>query len=71
MVVWSMQHGGPWPAANNSLFTSVGATAARRVLRPIAYQDAPESVLPPAVPSDNPWHVPIRIDGALLVQSNE
>ncbi len=57
-VVWSMQHGGPWPATTNPLFTSVGATAARRFLRPITYQDAPESLLPPAVRSDNPWHVP-------------
>ena len=39
-VTWSQQHGGPWPATT-SLHTSVGATAIRRFLRPVAYQSAP------------------------------
>ena len=33
-VSWSMHHGGPLPAATSSLYTSVGATAVRRWLRP-------------------------------------
>src|SRR5690606_2687300 len=44
-VTWSQQHGGPWPATT-SLHTSVGATAIRRFLRPVAYQDAPATLLP-------------------------
>ena len=39
-VTWSQQHGGPWPATT-SLHTSVGATAIRRFLRPVAFQAAP------------------------------
>ena len=44
-VTWSQHHGGPWPATT-SVHTSVGATAIRRFLRPLTFQDAPESVLP-------------------------
>jgi NADP-dependent aldehyde dehydrogenase len=36
-VSWSMQHGGPLPAASSSLHTSVGATSLRRWLRPVSY----------------------------------
>ena len=44
-VSWSQHHGGPWPATN-SLFTSVGATSIRRFLRPLAWQNADQSLLP-------------------------
>ena len=62
-VSWAQTHGGPWPATN-SIHTSVGATAIRRFLRPITYQDAPESILPPEL-RDNFGDIPRRIDGAL------
>lgn len=63
-VTWSQHHGGPWPATT-SQHTSVGATAARRFQRPIAYQDAPERVLPPALLDANPLGIPRRVDGVL------
>ncbi|MCS0499966.1 aldehyde dehydrogenase (NADP(+)) [Protaetiibacter mangrovi] len=63
-VSWAQHHGGPWPATN-TVFTSVGAMAVRRFLRPIAYQDAPASVLPPALRDDNPLGILRRIDGVL------
>ena len=63
-VTWSQHHGGPWPAST-SQHTSVGATAVRRFLRPIAYQDAPEGVLPPALREENPLRIPRRVDGIL------
>ena len=44
-VSWAQHHGGPWPATNTQ-HTSVGVTAIRRFLRPLAWQDAPEAVLP-------------------------
>ena len=65
-VNWSQQHGGPYPATT-SLFTSVGATAVRRFQRPIAFQDAPESVLPEALRESNPLGVPRRVDGVLTL----
>jgi NADP-dependent aldehyde dehydrogenase len=63
-VAWSQHHGGPWPSTNTQ-FTSVGATAVRRFLRPVAYQDAPERVLPDALKESNPLRIPRRIDGVL------
>ena len=62
-VTWSQQHGGPWPSTTSSLFTSVGATAVRRWLRPVAYQDAPERALPDALKESNPLGIPRRVDG--------
>jgi len=63
-VNWAQQHGGPYPATT-SLFTSVGATAVRRFQRPVAYQDAPDAVLHPALREDNPLGIPRRVDGEL------
>jgi NADP-dependent aldehyde dehydrogenase len=63
-VTWSQHHGGPWPATT-SQHTSVEATAVRRFLRPIAYEDAPAAVLPPALRDDNPLSIPCRVDGVL------
>lgn len=62
-VSWAMHHGGPWPATNNQ-HTSVGVTAMRRFLRPFAWQDAPETVLPAEL-RDGPVDVPRRINGVL------
>ena len=66
-VNWAMHHGGPWPATTAPLFTSVGATAIRRFLRPVAYQDVPQSLLPPALRDDNPLGIPRRVDGQLVL----
>jgi len=53
-VVPAMNHGGPYPATTNSQHTSVGMTAVRRFLRPVAFQDAPQDALPPALRDENP-----------------
>jgi NADP-dependent aldehyde dehydrogenase len=66
-VNWAQQHGGPYPATT-SLFTSVGATAVRRFQRPVAYQDAPETVLHPALREANPLGIPRRVDGVLVLR---
>lgn len=68
-VCWAMHHGGPYPATTSSLHTSVGATAIRRWLRPVAYQDVPDVLLPEElreqpVPEAT---VPRRVDGVLVV----
>lgn len=64
-VSWGQQHGGPWPATN-SIHTSVGVTAARRFLRPVAWQDAPESALPDLL-RDGFTGIPRRVDGTLSI----
>lgn len=45
-VCHAMVHGGPFPATSDSRTTSVGSTAIQRFLRPVCYQDLPESLLP-------------------------
>ncbi len=42
----AMMHGGPYPASTNAATTSVGTRAIRRFLRPVCYQNLPESLLP-------------------------
>jgi len=46
-VCSAMVHGGPFPATTDSRTTSVGTKAIERFLRPVCYQDLPESLLPP------------------------
>jgi acyl-CoA reductase-like NAD-dependent aldehyde dehydrogenase len=62
-VMYSMQHGGPFPATTSPLHTSVGMTAVRRFTRPVAYQDAPATALPPELQEDNPLGISRRVDG--------
>lgn len=64
-VTWAQNHGGPWPSTN-SLHTSVGATAIRRFLRPVVYQNAPEGVLPEEL-RDGYHAIPRRLDGVLTL----
>lgn len=64
-VSWAQTHGGPWPSTN-SLHTSVGATAIRRFLRPVTFQDAPEALLPTELRNGTPT-VPTRINGKLTL----
>ncbi|QHC64653.1 aldehyde dehydrogenase family protein [Rathayibacter festucae] len=61
-VTWGQHHGGPWPATT-SQHTSVGATAIRRFLRPIAYQGAPASALPADLTDAGLARLPHRRDG--------
>lgn len=58
----AQHHGGPYPAST-STSTSVGATAIERWLRPITFQNTPESLLPPELRDPNPLGVPRRTDG--------
>ncbi len=48
-VGWAQHHGGPWPGTN-SLHTSVGASAVRRFLRPVAWQSHPGRPAPGRAP---------------------
>ncbi|KAB2388643.1 aldehyde dehydrogenase family protein [Actinomadura montaniterrae] len=66
-VGWAQQHGGPYPATTAPTTTSVGTAAIARFLRPVAYQDCPPPLLPPALRDDNPWRVPRRVDGTLVL----
>jgi NADP-dependent aldehyde dehydrogenase len=52
-VCASQQHGGPYPASTDSRFSSVGWSALKRFMRPIAYQNFPENQLPDACKNKN------------------
>ncbi|MGC5054383.1 aldehyde dehydrogenase (NADP(+)) [Micromonospora sp. DT48] len=67
-VSWAQHHGGPWPSTN-AVHTSVGATAIRRFLRPMAWQDAPEWLLPEEL-RDEYTAIPRRVDGRLAPGSD-
>jgi NADP-dependent aldehyde dehydrogenase len=64
-VSWAQHHGGPWPSTNTA-HTSVGTTAVRRFLRPVAWQAAPESALPEELRDADPG-IPRRVDGVLVM----
>lgn len=53
-VCAAMTHGGPFPASSDSKFTSVGITAVKRWVRPISFQNWPNSQLPAALQDENP-----------------
>ena len=66
-VTWAQQHGGPWPATTVPAASSVGAFALQRFVRPVAYQDVPDTALPTPLQDANPWTVPRRVDGRIDV----
>ncbi|MEX3975887.1 aldehyde dehydrogenase (NADP(+)) [Paraburkholderia caribensis] len=61
----AMVHGGPYPSTSDGRATSVGSLAIRRFLRPVCYQDMPETLLPPSLQSSNPLELTRRFDGKL------
>ena len=56
-------HGGPYPATSAPSTTSVGSRAIERFLRPVAYQNLPEELVPAEIRRSNPLGVPQLIDG--------
>jgi NADP-dependent aldehyde dehydrogenase len=42
----AMTHGGPYPSSTDSRFTAVGEYSIRRWIRPVTFQNFPESILP-------------------------
>jgi len=66
-VSHAMVHGGPFPATSDSRTTSVGASAVDRFLRPVCYQNIPDSLLPQALQDSNPLGVARLHDGELRI----
>ncbi|MEU6264538.1 aldehyde dehydrogenase (NADP(+)) [Saccharopolyspora shandongensis] len=60
-VTYAQQHGGPYPATTAPATTSVGTEAISRFLRPVAYQNVPQHLLPPALRDANPMGIPQRV----------
>lgn len=62
-VCHAMQHGGPFPSTTNPGSTSVGTAAIYRFLRPVAFQDFPDHLLPAALQQSNPLNILRLVDG--------
>lgn len=62
----SLHHGGPYPAATHSFFTSVGTAAIYRYVRPICFQGLPDSALPEELRENNPRRIRRLVDGKLV-----
>lgn len=67
----AMVHGGPFPATSDSRTTSVGTAAILRYLRPVCYQDFPDSLLPTALKHANPLHLSRLLDGHREALTND
>jgi alpha-ketoglutaric semialdehyde dehydrogenase len=61
----AMVHGGPFPATSDTRTTSVGTLAINRFLRPVAYQNLPQELLPVPLRDPNPWRLNRRVDGVV------
>ena len=59
----AMVHGGPFPSTSDGRSTSVGTMAIIRFLRPVAYQDFPQEILPDDLSDANPYAIDRLIDG--------
>ncbi|MBF8670250.1 aldehyde dehydrogenase (NADP(+)) [Pseudomonas putida] len=59
----AMVHGGPYPATSDARGTSVGTLAIDRFLRPVCYQNCPDSLLPEALKDANPLGIARLVDG--------
>ncbi|ANH82732.1 2,5-dioxovalerate dehydrogenase [Niabella ginsenosidivorans] len=62
-VCHAMQHGGPFPSTTDARSTSVGTAAIYRFVRPVAYQDFPDHLLPEALQNANPLNILRLVDG--------
>ena len=62
-VCHSMQHGGPFPSTTDGRSTSVGSAAIFRFVRPVAFQDFPDHLLPAELQNNNPLNIGRLVDG--------
>jgi alpha-ketoglutaric semialdehyde dehydrogenase len=60
----SMHHGGPFPATTDSRSTSVGTDAIKRFVRPLAFQNVPQSMLPAELHGHNPLGILRLVNGS-------
>jgi NADP-dependent aldehyde dehydrogenase len=63
-VTYAQNHGGPYPSTTSALFTAVGSGALARFVRPVAFQNVPDALLPDELQEANPLSLPRRVDGA-------
>ncbi|MGB0597928.1 MAG: aldehyde dehydrogenase (NADP(+)) [Rubripirellula sp.] len=62
-VCHATHHGGPFPAASDPHFTSIGTAAIKRFVRPVCYQDSPQWMLPVELQDENQRGILRLVDG--------
>jgi len=62
-VSHAMVHGGPYPAASDARFTSVGSQAIFRFVRPVCFQGFPDALVPAELQAANPLGILRLVDG--------
>jgi alpha-ketoglutaric semialdehyde dehydrogenase len=60
----AMVHGGPFPATTDGRSTSVGNPAILRFVRPVAYQNFPQQLLPVELQDGNPRNIFRLVNGS-------
>lgn len=63
-VCAAMQHGGPFPASTDGRFGSVGPHAIKRFVRPLAFQNFPNHLLPDELKDGNPLGIWRMVNGS-------
>lgn len=61
----SMHHGGLYPSATHSFFTSIGTAAIYRFVRPVCYQGFPDECLPEPLQNKNASGAWRMVDGSM------
>lgn len=66
-VCHAMHHGGPYPAASHSHFTSIGTRCIYRFVRPVCFQGWPQDQLPEELRDANPRGI-LRLQEGVLTR---
>lgn len=67
-VCAAMHHGGPYPAATHSGYTSIGHASIYRFVRPVCFQNFPDPALPPELQEANPRRIARYVDERIELQ---
>ncbi len=59
----AMVHGGPYPASTDSRFTAVGVNSIKRWVRPVCFQNWPDTLLPNELKNENPLAISRLVNG--------
>jgi NADP-dependent aldehyde dehydrogenase len=70
-VSHAIHHGGPFPAATLPQFSSMGAGAIFRFVRPLCFQNCPDEMLPAELQNGNPRGLWRMVDGSFTRQPCE
>ena len=63
-VTYAQQHGGPYPSSSMPASSAVGGAAVRRFMRPVAFQNCPDALLPDALKNANPLGILRFVNGS-------